>query len=196
MFRLHWLQVGGATRGMPRRDRTHRKPWPALGLVACMALLQSGCQSGPFSNCGSGCGSGLFSPCGFFGRVSSRVFNRSNGAIAVQPGVVSDGPVEYAAPSARRRPHGHDRRFLRIQQVPGSSSSPSYRRRLCRQRRRRTSTALDPCPRSKVVPPPTGNGCVELAAGQQDELSNSSPGPELPTRAAPGKPAPDDGLDA
>ena len=52
MFRLYWLRVGGAARGMPRRDRIHRKRWPALGLITCMALFQSGCQSGPFSNCG------------------------------------------------------------------------------------------------------------------------------------------------
>ena len=77
MFRLHWLQAGGSARGTPRRDRTRRRRWPALGLLACAGLVQSGCQSGPFSNCGDG--SGLFSPCGFFGRVSSRVFNRSNG---------------------------------------------------------------------------------------------------------------------
>ena len=39
MFRLRWLQVGGATRGMPRRDRAHRKPWPALGAgrLPCVA---------------------------------------------------------------------------------------------------------------------------------------------------------------
>ena len=103
MFRLHWLQVGGAARGMPRRDRAHRKPWPALGLVACLALLQSGCQSA--RSVIAARGSGLFSPCGFFGRVSSRVFNRSNGGCCA-PGVVSDGPVEYAAPAAVVTPGG------------------------------------------------------------------------------------------
>jgi protein tyrosine phosphatase (PTP) superfamily phosphohydrolase (DUF442 family) len=98
MFHQHWLRVGRATSAISRRDRTHRKHWPALGLVACIALLQSGCQSGPFSNCGNGCGSGLFNPCGFFGRVSSRVFSRSN-ANCCTPGVVTDGPVEVATPS-------------------------------------------------------------------------------------------------
>ncbi len=99
MFRLRWLQVGGATRGMPRRDRAHRKPWPALGLVACLALLQSGCQSGPFSNCGAA----VVAACS--ARAASSAACRlasstgSNGAIAVQPGVVTEGPVEYAAPA-------------------------------------------------------------------------------------------------
>ncbi len=94
MFRLDWLQAGRATRGTPRRDQTRFGRWPALGLLACVALLQSGCQSGPFSNCGNG--SGLFSPCGFFGRVQNRIFNRGNGGCC-GPAVVSDGAVEGAA---------------------------------------------------------------------------------------------------
>jgi protein tyrosine phosphatase (PTP) superfamily phosphohydrolase (DUF442 family) len=59
-------------------------------------LLQSGCQSGPFSHCGDG--SSLFSPCGFFGRVSSRVFNRSNGGCCGSE-VVSGVPVGTATPA-------------------------------------------------------------------------------------------------
>ena len=90
MFRLRWLQAGGGTRGKPRRDRSRRKSWPTLGLVACLALLQSGCQSGPFSNCGGGCGSGLFSPrAGFFGRVQSRVFTRKK---AVEEALIAASP--------------------------------------------------------------------------------------------------------
>ncbi len=96
MFWLNWLQAGGSTRGTPRRDRARRWRWPALGLMAGFVLLQSGCQSGPFSHCTDG--SGLFSPCGFFGRVSSRVMNRSNGGCCGSE-TVSGAPVEYATPS-------------------------------------------------------------------------------------------------
>ena len=71
MFRLSWLQKRGPTRETLRRDQTRRRRWPGLGLLVCLAFLQSGCQSGP--SCG-GC-SGLFSPCGFFSRVSNRVFD-------------------------------------------------------------------------------------------------------------------------
>ena len=67
MFCLDWLQAGRATRGKPRPERPGRRSWPLLGLLASLAVLQSGCQSGPFSNCGGG--SGLFGPCGFFSRV-------------------------------------------------------------------------------------------------------------------------------
>ena len=150
MFRLRWLQVGGATRGMPRRDRSHRKPWPALGLVACLALLQSGCQSGPFSNCGSGCGSGLFSPCGFFGRVQSRVFNRNNGG-CYPSGV--EGPVEYAAPATVVTPGATV--------VPsygsgvGSSTTPSVVAPVPAE----TPSELDrvdPLPKTKINPPSNG----------------------------------------
>ena len=52
MFWLNWLQAGGSTRGTPRRDRARRWRWPVLGLMAGLVLLQSGCQSGPFSHCG------------------------------------------------------------------------------------------------------------------------------------------------
>jgi protein tyrosine phosphatase (PTP) superfamily phosphohydrolase (DUF442 family) len=153
MFRLHWLQVGGPTRGMPRRDRASRKPWPALGLIACLALLQSGCQSGPFSNCGSGCGSGLFSPCGFFGRVQSRVFNRNNGSNCCTPGVVTEGPVEYASPATVVTPGATV--------VPsygsgaGTSTTPSVVAPVPPE----TPSELDrvdPLPKSKIVTPPAG----------------------------------------
>jgi protein tyrosine phosphatase (PTP) superfamily phosphohydrolase (DUF442 family) len=95
---LDWFQAGGVTRGMPRRAR-HR-PWRtgALALLACIVLVQSGCQSGPFSGC-NGCGSGLLSPTSFFSRVQSRISNRFN-RNCCGSGVVSDGAVEYAAPSS------------------------------------------------------------------------------------------------
>jgi protein tyrosine phosphatase (PTP) superfamily phosphohydrolase (DUF442 family) len=93
---FNWLQAGGSTRGKPRRDRFRRWRWPAMVFMAGFVLLQSGCQSGPFSHCGDG--SGLLSPCGFLGRVSSRVFNRQNGACCGSE-VVSGVPIESATPS-------------------------------------------------------------------------------------------------
>ena len=143
MFRLDWLQAGGATRGTPRRDQTRRRRWPVLGLLACVVLLQSGCQSGPFSHCGDG--SGLFSPCGFFGRVSSRVFNRSNGGCC-GPGVVSGGVVEGAPPStvvaprggSRRIPSGRDRPRRRPTPRPGRATRPEL------------SPVQDAAPKSRV----------------------------------------------
>jgi protein tyrosine phosphatase (PTP) superfamily phosphohydrolase (DUF442 family) len=152
MFRLSWLRVGGATRAMPRRDRTLRKRWPTLGLLACTLLFQSGCQSGPFSNCGSG--GGLFSPCGFFGRVSSRVFTRSNrGADCCTPGVVSDGAVEYGTPSTVVTP-GTTTGPTYPSGV-NSSSPPSYTAPLPEEPT--NLDRADPVPKVKSIPP-AGNG--------------------------------------
>ena len=98
---LCWLRVGGATRAMPGRNRTHLKHWPTIGLVACLALLQSGCQSGPFSNCGTG---RRQSPQPV--RLLRPYFKSwpSTGATVkgrcAAPGVVSDGAVEYGSSSS------------------------------------------------------------------------------------------------
>ncbi len=165
MFRLYWLRVGGATSAMPRRDRTHHKHWPVLGLIACMALLQSGCQSGPFSNCGTGCGSGLLGPCGFFGRVSSRVFNRSNGsANCCTPGVVSDGAVEYATPSTVITPG--TTAVPSYSSGAGTSASPSFPAPLPGEEPSILDKA-DPALKSKVVPPPNGNGASNSVPGNK-----------------------------
>ena len=154
MFRLSWLRVGGATRAMPRRDRTLRKRWPTLGLLACTLLFQTGCQSGPFSNCGSG--GGLFSPCGFFGRVSSRVFTRSNrGADCCTPGVVSDGAVEYGTPSTVVTPGTTV--SPSYQSGAGSNAPPSYSAPLPGEEPSDLNRT-DPPLKSKVVPPPNGSG--------------------------------------
>ena len=109
MFRLRWLQVGGATRGCPGVTEPAASIGPRSGCSLALALLQSGCQSGP--SVIAAAGSGLCGPCGFFNRVSSRVFNRSNGGCCT-PGVVSDAPVEYAAPSTVV--------------TPGTTVTPSY----------------------------------------------------------------------
>ena len=102
MFRLDWLQAGGATRGKPRRDRTRRRRWPLLGSGLRWLCFKADVNQARSVIAASG--SGLFSPCGFFGRVSSRVFNRSNGsAVAASRGVVSDAPVGVRDTAVGRR---------------------------------------------------------------------------------------------
>ena len=41
MFRLHWLQVGGATRGMPRRDRPAASHGPSLGWLLALRCFKA-----------------------------------------------------------------------------------------------------------------------------------------------------------
>ena len=164
MFRLYWLRLGRATLALPRCGRIHRERWPTLGLVACLALFLSGCQSGPFSNCGTGCGSGLFSPCGFFGRVSSRVFNRSNGAAGCcTPGVVSDGAVEYATPSTAVTPGTTV--SPSYPSGAGSSAAPSFPAPLPGDEPANLSPA-DPIPKVRSVPP-AGNGTSSSVPGNK-----------------------------
>ena len=175
MFWLDWLQAGGATRGKPAPKRHRRRSWPALSLLACVALLQSGCQSGPFSHCDTG--TGLFSPCGFFGRVSSRVFNRSNPAGACcEPGMMSGTPVEMSTSSAVMTPgvvpsypSGATSRPAVV--VPGSTDS---------------STELEPVmdsnAKSKVVSPP-GNGALRNGPqGASYQTRGSSSGARIARR--------------
>jgi protein tyrosine phosphatase (PTP) superfamily phosphohydrolase (DUF442 family) len=159
MFRLGWMQPGGSTRGEPLRGPSRRGRWAALGLIACMAVVQSGCQSGPFSNCGSG--SGLFSPCGFFGRVSARVFNRSNGGCCGSSGVVTDGPVEYAAPSSVVTPGV-------IPSYPSGSGSSSTSSSVLPMPPDNPSemAPVETTPRSKIVTPPA-NGASSALPGKQ-----------------------------
>ncbi len=103
---LDWLSAGGATRGTPWRCLHRLGRYVAVCLLASIAILQSGCTSGPLANCGScGSGSGLFSPCGFFGRVQSRIMNRGNGGCCGSSGA-TDGAVEYAAPPSAGANHG------------------------------------------------------------------------------------------
>ncbi len=175
MFWLDRLQVGGATRGKPARKRHRRRSWPALSLLACVALLQSGCQSGPFSHCGTG--TGLLSPCGFFGRVSSRVFNRSNPAGACcEPGIVSGAPVEMSTSSAVVTPGvipsypsvGAPRPAV---VVPGSTDSSTE-----------LEPVLDSNAKSKVVPPP-GNGALRNGPqGASYQTRGSSSGARIARR--------------
>jgi hypothetical protein len=88
--RLEWLKDGRAPRGTPRRRGSPHRLL-ALGLIAGLAFVQAGCQSGPFSDCGS------CNPCGFFRRATSRVLNRPSGCC--DSGVVGGSTVDYGAPS-------------------------------------------------------------------------------------------------
>ncbi len=144
MFRLDWLQAGRATRGTPGGDHTHPGRWPAWGLLACVVLFQTGCQSGPFSHCGTG--TGLFSPCGFFGRVSDRVFNRSNGACCPS-GVSSGTPIEMGTPSTVVTPGV----------VSGSTTSPSFVTPGSSDPASDLSPVQDSAVKSRVSPPPNGS---------------------------------------
>ena len=94
MSHLDWIKVDGATRGTPRRVHTRRGGHRlALGLLSCMALVLSGCQSGPFSNGGcKTCG-------GFFTRATNRILHRDKGGCCGSSGV-SEGVVEYGGSSS------------------------------------------------------------------------------------------------
>ena len=156
MFRLGCLQPGGSTRGKPRR----RGRWAALGLITCLAVVPSGCQSGPFSNCGNG--SGLFSPCGFFGRVSSRVFNRGNGGCCGSSGVVTEAPVEYpASPSTVVTPGA----IPTYPSSPGSGSTPSSVFPVPGDNPSDLSPT-EPVPKARNATPP-GNGASNSTSGKQ-----------------------------
>jgi protein tyrosine phosphatase (PTP) superfamily phosphohydrolase (DUF442 family) len=145
---LDWRSTGGRARATPWRYLHRPGRYLAVCLLASVAILQCGCTSGPLANCGSG--SGLFSPCGFFGRVSNRVFNRGNSGCCGS-GAVTDGTVEYAAPAAGATtvvpsyPSGSSMGTPSAVS-PGASDSPDL------------NPLSDPPTRSKVVSPPNGGG--------------------------------------
>ena len=160
MHRLGCSQPGGRASGQPLRSPSRRGRWAALGLITCVAVVQSGCQSGPFSNCGSG--SGLLSPCGFFGRVSARVFNRGNGGCCGSSGVVTDAPVEYAAPSTvvapgviPTYPSGAGSSSTSSSVLPIPPDNPSDLK------------PTDPLPNSRIIPVPPANGASSSLPGKQ-----------------------------
>jgi protein tyrosine phosphatase (PTP) superfamily phosphohydrolase (DUF442 family) len=89
---LEWLKAGRAPRGTPgRRQAPRRLRLVAASLIAGLVLIQTGCQSGPFSNCGS------CNPCGFFRRATSRVFNGSAGCCG--SGALGGTAVDYGGSS-------------------------------------------------------------------------------------------------
>jgi hypothetical protein len=160
MFCLDWLHAGRATRGKPRRDRHRCRSWPTLGLLACIALLQSGCQSGPLAHCGDG--SKLFGPCGFFSRVSDRMFTRTNQAGCCQPGVVGETTIVDGVPGAVVTPGvvspSYSSGTQRVIVPPGSTDSSTELS---------PANPVDPTARSKVVSPPPGNGASRSGTGPQ-----------------------------
>jgi protein tyrosine phosphatase (PTP) superfamily phosphohydrolase (DUF442 family) len=169
---LDRFQAGRSDRLGPRR--VLNRPWrtTALSLLACFALLQSGCQSGPFSTCGS-C-SGLFSPTGFMGRVQTRFqtrfMNRGNSGCCGS-GAVTDGPVEYAAPAASGA--------TVVPSVPGSSSVVTPGSSLSEPS---ILDPTDPTPRTKVIPPAGGNG--SSSSGTTPKTSDRSRRFDSGTRVA------------
>jgi hypothetical protein len=95
MFSLKWLQSRGAIRGKPGLPGGHGRRLVVLGALCAASLLQTGCQSGPFS------------PCGCIGRTRTRImssFRRGQADAccgAETGGCVSSGvPVESMAPGA------------------------------------------------------------------------------------------------
>src|SRR5271157_3171127 len=80
MFYLQWSRTRSVNRGKPGLPGGHGRRLALLGFLIATSLLETGCQSGPFS------------PCGFIGRTTSfitRPFNRDRGCCGSE--VVADG---------------------------------------------------------------------------------------------------------
>ena len=198
MFRLRWIRAGRGTRGKPPRDRTRTMAWPSLGLVACLALLQSGCQSGPFSGCG-GCGGGLFSPTGFIGRAKARVFERNRAGDCCEPaGVISGAPVEYAAPViAAPAAVGVGTTVVPSYQGPSGPLPPPSTSTVPALPPDSPST-LEPIenpPKSRVVPP-ANNGSSSLVPSGKTSYQTRRADPNSRIARRPDQPAEIPGLDA
>ena len=82
-----WLRAVRAPRGTPGSARVRRLL--ALGLIALIAILETGCQSGV------GCGS--CRSCGWWQRTRSRIFNRPSRAYGSP--VLGDSAVEISGPA-------------------------------------------------------------------------------------------------
>src|SRR5271157_6395230 len=52
MFHLQWFRTLGVNRGKPGLPGGHGRRLALLGLLIATSLLETGCQSGPFSPCG------------------------------------------------------------------------------------------------------------------------------------------------
>jgi protein tyrosine phosphatase (PTP) superfamily phosphohydrolase (DUF442 family) len=142
---LDWLKIGRATRGTPRPFWTRRCRLYAMAFIAGMALLQSGCQSGPLSNCR------MFSSCGFLGRATNRILHRDQGCCGSP--AVSDGGVEYGAPAGVL--------------VPAPGAIPSYSGGAIGTSPSNVPppildnpTNLEAVPKAKSVPLPGGSGAT------------------------------------
>src|SRR5208282_246377 len=82
MFRLQWSRTLGVNRGKPGLPGGHGRRLALLGFLIAASLLETGCQSGPFS------------PCGFVGRTTSFImspFRHDRGCSTCGSEVVADG---------------------------------------------------------------------------------------------------------
>src|SRR5271166_5588091 len=52
MFHLQWFRTRGVNRGKPGLPGGHGRRLALLGFLIASSLLETGCQSGPFSPCG------------------------------------------------------------------------------------------------------------------------------------------------
>ncbi len=82
MFHLQWLRTRGVNRGKPGLPGGHGRRLALLGFLIAASLLETGCQSGPFS------------PCGFVGRTTSFImspFHHDRGCSTCGSEVVAEG---------------------------------------------------------------------------------------------------------
>ena len=94
MFNLQWFRARGIHRGKPGLPGGHGRRLAVLGILIATSLLETGCQSGPFS------------PCGCVGRTTNRLMSTFRRDRAACGEVVSDGgcissgvPVETVVPA-------------------------------------------------------------------------------------------------
>ncbi len=89
MFHLQWFRTRGVNRGKPGLPGGHGRRLAVLGLLIATSLLETGCQSDPFS------------PCGFVGRTTSfitRPFHRDRGCCCGSEVVADGGCVSSGVP--------------------------------------------------------------------------------------------------
>lgn len=153
----------GGPRGAHRRDRARGPGWAALGLVAAMAVLETGCQSGP---CGSG--GGILGPCGFLRRTTSRVFNRPRGGCC--GGDMVGAPLESGTSSVVIPAPAYS--------TPGTSSSSGG-----------DAIDMDAIPRSRIAPPSGGSQGSNVVPGKTGALSGRPTGDARLARGATAKSA-------
>ena len=169
MSHQDWFKVGGETRGTPRRLPTRRGRLIALGVMGCMALIQAGCQSGPFSN--GGC-----STCsGFFTRATNRILHRNKGCCGSTG--VSDGAVEYGTPGVvvpgaiPSYPPGGAIGTSPSNVVPVTPDNP---------------TQLESIPSARPGPPPSGGTGSSTGSGVRPSsyYSTRRPGTSMASRSS------------
>ena len=148
MFVPKWLRVRGVIRGEPAEPEGRGRRWGLRGLILAAVLLQTGCQSGPFS------------PCGFFGRATSRLMSPFRGGnVCCGPEIVSDVPMEVVTPGAVVVPAPP---AVPVTPVPSTVVPPE------------TPSNLEPLPRSQPGPAPTGSIRRSPSSGSTNPSSYES----------------------